>query len=160
MSTKDKIREMFQRVGNSQDGIAPTIETEAEQEATQVEADLHDQHTVILPHDGGLPDARLKFGPHKGKLVSRLARTAEGINYLIYILHGAYPAELKEVIGFHINKHAENGFTDTEIRDALFTPFDVQAAQKLGQSVKLFGHSLKAFKDVLKYFPRLPNDER
>ena len=49
-------------------------------------------------------DARLKFGEHKGKLVSRMAADSDGSTYLSWMLSEDFPQELKEAIEYQVEK--------------------------------------------------------
>lgn len=49
-------------------------------------------------------DARLKFGKHKDKLVSRMAATSSGCDYLAWMLGQEFPPELKDAIEYQVEK--------------------------------------------------------
>jgi hypothetical protein len=144
--------------GSGQEKDALVVDDEPD---APIESDHHTQYSAILPQGDNLPDARLKFGPHKGQLVSRLAKTADGVHYLIWLLENEYPAELKEVIAAHIKMHGDDGFKDTEIHHMLMSPGEIKKGiSEFGQQLQIMGHSPEKFGDVLKHFPRLPKDER
>lgn len=47
-------------------------------------------------------DARVNFGKHKGKLVSRMANESEGSTYLAWMLSEDFPMELKQAIEYQV----------------------------------------------------------
>jgi len=52
----------------------------------------------LEPAVEGKEDMRLLFGQHKNKLISQLAKTKDGRDYLAWMLREGFPQEAKDII--------------------------------------------------------------
>lgn len=107
------------------------------------EHDLNELYAIIEPaSDLFHVDARLKFGEYKGKLVSVLSKSAEGLRFLMWLLKNDYPAELKEVVAKWIDAEAANGFP--ELQHLLVTPQQLKESfENMGKPIRLFGEDVE-----------------